>query len=65
MPANNGYTTPEDFLQKMDNGDLDGNLVSEIQKLSPVQLEEVASTLMKRETAAKDPRNWGSEESER
>ena len=35
-----------DFLKKMDAGDFDGNLTSEIKKLSKEDLEEVAGLLV-------------------
>jgi len=36
----------EDFLKKMEAGDFDGNLTSEIKKLSKEELEEVAGLLV-------------------
>ena len=37
-----------DFLKKMDAGDFDGNLTSEIKKLSKEHVEELAQILLAR-----------------
>ena len=43
------YTSAEDFLQRMDAGEFDGNLGTEIKKLSREQLEQLAHALMERD----------------
>lgn len=48
MPDND-HTSPQDFLNKMDAGDYDGQLVNELKKISREQLEEVARVLMERD----------------
>jgi|KBSMisStaDraftv2_1062788.scaffolds.fasta_scaffold482226_1 hypothetical protein len=40
----------QDFLSKMDAGDFDQNLSTEIKKLSKQQLEEVVELLIKRDS---------------
>jgi hypothetical protein len=47
MPTDN--EAPQGFIQKMDSGELDGNLASEIKKLSREQLEEIVQILMERD----------------
>jgi hypothetical protein len=42
------YPTTEDFLERMDAGDFDGNLHVEIKKLSKDQLSELALILLER-----------------
>jgi hypothetical protein len=42
------YTTPQDFLKRMDTGEFDGNLHVEIKKLSKDQLSELALILLER-----------------
>jgi hypothetical protein len=43
------YDSFQDFLTKMDAGELDGNFNRELKKLSHEQLEELASVLMERD----------------
>ena len=43
------YESPDAFLRKMDSGELDGILHTEIKKLSPEHLEEVALEFMRRD----------------
>jgi hypothetical protein len=50
LPSDNEFKTPLDFLRKMDAGDLDGNLVAELKKLSREEIEEVALILMECDT---------------
>jgi hypothetical protein len=40
----------DDFLKKMEAGDFDGNLTSEIKKLSQEQLGEIADVLMEQDS---------------
>ena len=47
--ADDPYKTAQDFLQKMDAGELDGNLHIETKKLTSEQLDEVAQVLMARD----------------
>jgi hypothetical protein len=42
------YPIIEDFLERMDAGDFDGNLHVEIKKLSKEQLSALAAILLKR-----------------
>ena len=51
---------PEEFLKKMDAGDFDGNLHSEIEKLSSAEVLELAQILIDREKkrAGGDPTPW-------
>jgi hypothetical protein len=44
------YKSQQDFLEKMDAGDLDGNFIGELKKLTREQLEEVAQALADRES---------------
>lgn len=53
MPTNNEYTSPQDFLKKMDAGDFDGDLLNEIKKLSHEHLEEVVKILMDRDVSSR------------
>ena len=41
--------SPEQFLVKMDAGDFDGNLATEIKKLPPGHLERIAHLLIERD----------------
>lgn len=51
MPDANGpYTTPQDFLNRMDLGHFDRRLHEEVEKLTREQLEEVAHLLIERQT---------------
>ena len=43
------YKSAQDFLEQMDAGDLDGEFLAAIKKLTQDQLEEVAQALMERE----------------
>jgi hypothetical protein len=43
------HKSPDAFLQKMDAGELDGNLGAEIKKLSHDHLEQIARMLMERD----------------
>jgi hypothetical protein len=43
------YNSAQDFLEQMDAGELDGEFLAAIKKLSQDQLEEVAQALMDRE----------------
>jgi hypothetical protein len=43
------YKSAQDFLRQMDAGDLDGEFLASIKKLTQDQLEEVAHALMERE----------------
>jgi hypothetical protein len=43
------YDSFQDFLTKMDSGDLDGHFSSELKKLSKEQLEQLAQVLMERD----------------
>jgi len=47
MPSDDCYS-PQELLQKMDAGDFNGNLQSEIKKLSKEQLEELAQIPLER-----------------
>jgi hypothetical protein len=49
MQHNDRYDSFQDFLAKMDSGDLDGSFTSELKKLSKEQLEELAKVLMERD----------------
>ena len=49
MPGNDGYETIQDFVKKMDAGELDFDVTSELKKLSDDQLEKLARFLMDRE----------------
>jgi hypothetical protein len=42
------YKTPDEFLNKMDLGQLDGKLCDELKKLTREQLENLAHALMER-----------------
>ena len=55
MSADDAFTSGEDFLQKLDSGELDDNLANEIKRLSVEQLEVVASKLIEREGTDKEP----------
>ena len=46
VDANKMSDASDDFLKKMEAGDFDGNLTSEIQKLSKEELEKVAGLLI-------------------
>ena len=48
MPTDSDFNSPQDFIQKMDSGELDGNLASEIKKLTREQLEGIAQILVER-----------------
>jgi hypothetical protein len=50
------YKSTADFLQKMDSGALDQSLSTEMKKLTPVQLDELAQILMSRDAASQRPR---------
>ena len=50
MPTDNNFKSSQDFMQKMDSGELDGNLASEINKLTREQLEEIVHILMERDS---------------
>jgi hypothetical protein len=45
---NDRYESTHHFLEKMDSGELDRSLLSELKKLTREQLEELASILMER-----------------
>jgi len=49
MPTDNDSKSPQDFIQKMDSGELDWNVASEIKKLTREQLEEIVQILMERD----------------
>jgi hypothetical protein len=49
MPPDGDYKSPEDFLNKMESGSLDGNLTNELQNLTAEQLDEIAHLLMERD----------------
>ena len=49
MPTDK-YESPEEFLQKMESGELDGTLTTELKALSKTQLEELAQLLVDRDT---------------
>jgi hypothetical protein len=53
MPTDNDSKSPNDFIQKMDSGELDGNLASEIKKLTREQLAEIVQILMERDARAR------------
>jgi hypothetical protein len=53
MPTDNDFKSPQDFIQKMDSGELDGNLASEIKKLTREQLEGIAQILMDRDARSR------------
>ena len=53
MPAE-AYESVQDFLDKMNAGDLDGNFASELKKLTQEQLRQVAEALMDREEKRRD-----------
>ena len=42
--------TPQEFLRRMDAGEFDGTLSSELRKLSKEKLSEVANALMDRDS---------------
>ena len=44
------YKSTQDFLDRMDSGELDRSLPTEIKKLSKEQLEELAQILVSRNT---------------
>jgi hypothetical protein len=52
--SDGGYNTPQDFLLKMDAGELDGNVGNEAKRLTVEQLVEVAHILMARDDAEAD-----------
>jgi hypothetical protein len=45
----------QEFLDKMDSGELDRSLSAEIKNLSKEQLEELAQVLMSRNTTPRRP----------
>ena len=45
------YKSAQEFLEQMDAGDLDGEFLASIKKLTQDQLEEVAHALVDREEA--------------
>ena len=49
MQHDSKYDSFQDFLAKMDSGELDGSFTSELKKLSKEQLEELARVLMERD----------------
>lgn len=53
VPAE-AYESVQDFLDKMNAGDLDGNFASELKKLTQEQLRQVAEALMDREEKRRD-----------
>jgi hypothetical protein len=53
LPTDNEYESPEDFLKKMDSGNLDVGLSSALRKLSREQIEEVARVLIERDARSK------------
>jgi hypothetical protein len=53
MPTDNDFKSPQDFIQKMDSGELDGNLASEIKKLTREQLEGIAQILTERDARSR------------
>jgi hypothetical protein len=55
MPADFQYKSAQDFVDKMDSGELDWNLIGEIKNLSKEQLDEVASVLMERDSQTSEP----------
>ena len=48
------YESHHDFLRRMDAGEFDGTLSTEMKKLSSQQLEEVAKALAARDVAKRD-----------
>ena len=48
------YDNLQDFLNKMDSGELDGEFSGELKKLTKDQLEQVAQALMDREEKRQD-----------
>jgi hypothetical protein len=46
--TNRGYASAKDFLENLDAGELDGNLLTELEKLSTEQSLEVAQLLAER-----------------
>ena len=57
MPPDQSDLSPEEFLVKLEAGEFDGNLASEIKKLPHENLQKVASILMERERYAKQRKN--------
>lgn len=49
MPDEDAYPSPEDFLRRMDAGELDRTFNEELKKISIEQLQEVANQLIQRE----------------
>jgi len=48
------YDSSQEFLAKMDAGDLDDHFSAELKKLSQEQLEQVAHALMERESKRRE-----------
>ena len=48
MPTDK-YESPEEFLHKMDAGELDGSLTTELKTLTRTQLEKLAQLLADRD----------------
>ena len=49
LPNDNDFTFLQDFMQRMDSGELDGELANEIKKLTGEQLAEIVQILMERD----------------
>lgn len=47
------YDSFQDFLDKMDSGEFDGDVSGELKKLSKEQLEQLAQALMERDERRK------------
>ena len=58
MPADDDYKTVQDFLEKMDSGELDGIFTNEPKKLTKEQLEQLAQILVNRDTT-RNPQQKG------
>ena len=50
MPSDHRYKSLHNFLQRIDAADFDGDLQSELQKLSKEELEELAQILLGRQS---------------
>ena len=48
------YDNVQDFMNKMDSGELDGDFSSELKNLTKDQLEQVAQALMDRDEKSHD-----------
>ena len=49
MAVEDGYESASEFLQKMDSGELDGNLMGEVGQLTEEQRDELVQLLLERE----------------